>query len=542
VSTARGSVHTRWRDAASRALDGAPDSSINVDRLRTEPGYLGAVLRARATSKLRRILVFVDQFEELYTLGAPASERAAFLACLASIADDAASPLRVVLSIRSDFLDRMAEDRQFGAEVTRGLVLLPPMSREGLSEALTRPVEATEFRFESAALVDRMVDALETTVGALPLLQFTAARLWELRDVHRRLLTEASYEQIAGVAGALASHADAVLASMASPQQALARTVFERLVTPERTRALVSMAELRALHGDPEAVDDLAQHLAAMRLIVIESGTEGAGHTVELVHESLIDRWPTLARWLDENQEDAVFLHQLRTAAKQWEARGHSADLLWRGETLAEARSWRRRYHGMLPPLHEQFLDAGFSLAARQARIKRVTVAGIIVFLSLLVVAAGVALVMIRSAEQRASQQAQIARAASARAEAKAVEARAAEEQIRTQLDVIRTKEAARIAALDQAQTFQARADQSEEDLAKKNRELVAALAEAERARDRARQAQEKAEATSHQLERALAEAEVARKKAEELWTRERARLERRLKELGAVNRSDEPL
>jgi serine/threonine protein kinase len=511
----------------STARDGVPEGAIDVERLRTEPGYLGAQLRARAASKLRRILVFVDQFEELYTLGTPASERAAFLACLAGMADDAASPLRVVLSMRSDFLDRLAEDRQFGAEVTRGLVLLPPMGREGLREALTRPVEAVELRFESAALVDRMVDALETTVGALPLLQFTAARLWELRDVERRLLTEASYEQIAGVAGALASHADAVLAGMSSQQQALARTVFERLVTPERTRALVSMAELRALHRDPDAVDDLIQHLAAMRLVVIESGAEGADHTVELVHESLIARWPTLARWLDENHEDAVFLAQLRAAAKQWEARGQSADLLWRGETLEEARSWRRRYRGLLPPLHEQFLSAGFALAARNARIKRVAVAGTIVFLSLLVGASAVALVMIRSAEQLASEQAQVARAASTRAEVKAAEARAAEETSRAQLDVIRKKEAERVAALDKADTFQERVHESEEDLAEKNRELVAALAEAQRARDRAREAQARAEAISRQLEQ-----------TQRVLQQERDRLERRVIELGGVNRS----
>jgi serine/threonine protein kinase len=531
VSTARGT-----------APEDVPDGSIDVERLRTEPGYPGMQLRARAASKLRRILVFVDQFEELYTLGTPASERTAFLACLAGMADDAASPLRVVLSMRSDFLDRLAEDRHFGAEVTRGLVLLPPMGREGLREALTRPLEANEFRFESAALVDRMVDALDATVGALPLLQFAAAQLWELRDVERRLLTEASYEQIAGVAGALAGHADAVLAGMSSQQQALARTVFERLVTPEHTRALVGVAELRTLHRDPDTVDDLIQHLAAMRLVVIESGTEGADHSVELVHESLIDRWPTLARWLDENHEDVIFRSQLRAAAKQWETRGKSADLLWRGETLEEVRSWRRRYRGLLPPLHEQFLSAGLALAARTARIKRMAVAGTIVFLSLLVVASAVALVMIHSAERLAGEQAHVARVAGIRAEAKAAEAMAAKEKIRAQLDLISKKEAERVAALGQAQTFQERVHESEADLAETNRELLAALTQAERARDQARQAQARAEATSQEREQALAEAERARIKIEKLLIQERARLERRLYELGDLTRSKTPL
>src|SRR5262249_6940124 len=187
-----------------------------------------------------------------------------FLACVAAVADDATSPLRVLMTMRSDFLDRLAEDRRLGAEITRGLVLLSPMDDAGMREALVRPVEASEHRFDPPALVDRMVAPLAAAQGALPLLQFTAARLWERRDRDRRLLTEASYEQIGGVAGALAMHADAVLAATSLAQQALVRAVLERLVTPERTRAPVSATELRALRPDPALVDDIVQHLAAM--------------------------------------------------------------------------------------------------------------------------------------------------------------------------------------------------------------------------------------------------------------------------------------
>ncbi|HEX7836489.1 MAG TPA: serine/threonine-protein kinase, partial [Kofleriaceae bacterium] len=230
-------------DASGAALEDGPPLRAIAEQLRAEPGTLGARLRARATSKRRRVAVFVDQLEELYTLGAPPAERAAFLACLAAVADDATSPLRVLVAMRCDFLDRLTEDRRLGTEVIRGLVPLSPMDRESMREALVRPVEASEHRFEPA-LVDRMIDAVAATPGALPLLQFTAARLWERRDRDRRLLTEASYEQLGGVAGARAAHADAVLAGMSAAQQALARAVLERLITPERTRAPVSAVEL----------------------------------------------------------------------------------------------------------------------------------------------------------------------------------------------------------------------------------------------------------------------------------------------------------
>jgi WD40 repeat protein len=358
------------------ALDDGPPHT-GVEQLRAEPGILGARLRARATSKRRRVVVFVDQLEELYTLGASPAERAAFLGCLAAVADDAASPLRVLVSMRSDFLDRLAEDPRLGAEVTRGLVLLSPMDRESMREALVRPLEASEHRFEPA-LVDRMVDAVTATPGALPLLQFTAARLWERRDRDRRLLTEASYEQLGGVAGALAIHADAVLAGMSAAQQALARAVLERMVTPERTRALVSVAELHALRGDPALVDDIVEHLAAMRLVVTERGAAAGDATVELVHESLIVRWPTLVRWLDDNQDDAAMLARLRAAARDWERGGHAVGVLWTGEVARQARAWRQRYRGELSPVEDRYLAAVLAAADRARRLRRRLFSGIL--------------------------------------------------------------------------------------------------------------------------------------------------------------------
>jgi len=77
-----------------------------VERLRAEPGYAGTVLRSRARRDGRHILLFVDQTEELYTQVAEPAERMAFTTCLAGIADDATAPTRVLVSLRSDFLDR----------------------------------------------------------------------------------------------------------------------------------------------------------------------------------------------------------------------------------------------------------------------------------------------------------------------------------------------------------------------------------------------------------------------------------------------------
>jgi serine/threonine protein kinase len=480
---------------SAEGVDGATLDPV-LERMRAEPGYLGARLRARAASKLRQVVVFVDQLEELYTLGAPPGDRTAFLACLAAVADDASSPLRVIVSMRSDFLDRLTEDRRLGAEVTRGLVLLPPMDRDGMRQALLRPVEAAEHRFESMTLVDRMVDALANTTGALPLLQFTATRLWELRDTGRRLLTEHSYEQLGGVAGALATHADAVLAGMSSGRQAVARVVFERLVTPERTRALVSVAELRALHHDPDLVDDVVQHLAAMRLLVIERGEGGDEHIVELVHESLIDRWPALARWLSENQDDAAFLARLRAAAQEWERRDRDAGLLWRDAPAREAQLWYAHYRGKLARREQEYLDAVLRHETRTRRRRRQLVAaGLLVTL---LVAAG----WTWSAQREASRLAGLS------------------QELEQALGRERAQSEEREAARREAEAARDRA-QAEE------RKAQDALADARRARDQARQAAAEAEAErakADQAARTARQAQTQAQNAEALSQAEKAR------------------
>ncbi|AGP40344.1 serine/threonine-protein kinase [Sorangium cellulosum] len=384
--------------AASRTLaaqGGAATGAGFGERLRAEPGLLGAALRAWSASTQRRLLLFIDQFEELFTLGTPAGERESFLACLEGVADDASSPLRVVLSVRSDFLERMAEHEHFMAAMTRGLVFLRPMGREGLREALMKPVEAARHEIEDPAMVEGLLDALESTRGALPLLQFTAARLWEMRDRGRRLLTRASYEALGGVAGALASHADTVLAAMSERRAKLARAVLERLVTPERTRAVASLGELCELPGDRGEIERVVGLLADARLLAIETGSDRAGTTVELVHESLIERWPTLKRWLDENQEDAVFLDRLRAAARLWESSDRAADTLWRGKVADDARQFHKRYRGQLPERERLYLEEVLRFADQQQRGRRRLVSGVMAALSLLIVAAGAGIVKV---------------------------------------------------------------------------------------------------------------------------------------------------
>ncbi|MBT8495119.1 MAG: AAA family ATPase, partial [Deltaproteobacteria bacterium] len=471
---------------------------------------LGALLRSRASQRQEKVLLFIDQFEELYTLVPDPQERAAYTACLVGVADDPSTPLRVVLSMRSDFLDRALEDRRFMDRLTRGLAFLPPMGRDAMRDALTQPLDMVGYRFEDPSIVEHMLDQLSGTSGALPLMQFTAAKLWETRDQRQQVLRAADYQALGGVGGALATHADDVLNRMPPAQQGLTRSVFQRLVTDDGTRAIVEVGDLAGLSSDPSQIHQLIDYLVGARLLSVHT-REGAGPAVEIVHESLLASWPTLRRWLDETGEDAAFLGQLRAAAKQWDGRGRPAGLLWRGEAADEAKRFRRRHRGTLSKLESDYLQAVLSLAGRAARRKRGLVIAAFVVLLGLIAAAAVALISIREAEQNAQQERQVA-------EREAARAKAAEVRVSEQLETIQDQ-------LETIDDSKQQIDKGKDQLAMTNQELRKALNQATQAAEQAQEAREKAERASREARKAAESEREAKQRVEKLLAVERKRV-----------------
>jgi hypothetical protein len=504
-----------------------------TEKLRREPGYLGSVLRHRARRDGRRLLVFIDQFEELYTQVADPEIRLAFTACLGAMADDPTSPLRVVVSMRSDFLDRVAEDAAFMNELMQGLFFLGPPNRAGLRDALVQPAEMAGFTFELPSIVEDMLDHLETTPGALPLLQFAAAKLWEHRDTSRRMLTHMAYAQMGGVGGALASHADRVVADLGAQRQVLVRAMMLRLVTPERTRAIVPLDELRQLSRDKAESQALIDQLVAARLLVVSSsggpapGAGDKGSTVEIVHESLVHSWPTLRRWLEETQEDAALMDQLRTAARQWHAKGRSPDLLWRGNMAEEARRWRARYRGLLPDLERVYVDTVLAAANRAARRRRAFVVGGFITLGAIVAAAMVALVIIQKSRLEANRQAKVAVAANIEAQKQSIEKqkemgariKALEDLNKTGLELQRKVEELK---------------KSKEELEARGNELALALDAAEIARKDAERASEAAVKASKEAVASREEAVKAKVETEKLLAKEKERVRKLQEQIGS--------
>lgn len=341
--------------------------------LSEHPETLGSFLEAFARERERLIVLEIDQAEEVFTLCSDAAERHAFAEALASAGLDPDGSLRVVIALREDFFARLSSLSPLSGLYTRQVEVVTTPAREDLIKIIFVPLSMFGFSLESEELAEAMLTSVAGEPAALAMLQFCLDQLWERRDRKWKQLTLDAYRALGGVEGALAAHAEEVLAAMPSTQRALARGVFMRLVTEDGTRAVVSREALSEATGAGHVIDKLIE----ARLC---TSREGEGEElVELVHEALLRHWERLRDWL---ADDEVFVRtraRVSKAASRWQSEGHNADLLLgEGKPLMEARELLRR-RDELGPVELAFIDASEARSRRATRLKRLAVLGLAV-------------------------------------------------------------------------------------------------------------------------------------------------------------------
>jgi eukaryotic-like serine/threonine-protein kinase len=478
------------------------------------PGSLGVVLRRAAAQRGQALVLVIDQLEELFTLCEYETIRRVFVAAVLGAADDTSTPVRVVMSMRADFLDRLVAYKEHLTDLSRGQFFLTAPDRENLRETIIRPAELGGYAFEDAEVIEHMLQ-VATSRGALSMLSFSATRLWQARDRQRRVLTVAAYNDMGGVGGAFAQHADQVASAVPPQSQLLLRAIMTRLVTPEGTRAVVELHELLTLAADQRDVENILDHLARARLVQLHTDGDHAS-TVEIVHEMLITEWPTLRRWLDDSHALRGFLHELRQAARQWTSRGKPRDLVWRGATARDALGHAERQLLDLSASEAEFLQAIRDELARSRRRRVLLAATSLSVLALVLAGGGFALVKIKLAEQQAQYEKLEALSARREAEIDRAAALEAKADLQRQYDIIAEKERQRQLAEEQALAANRSQEMTKEQLAETNRILERKVAEAQAA-------QEKALSSEALARRASDEARAAKRQVERMLEQERA-------------------
>ncbi|MGW3726361.1 nSTAND1 domain-containing NTPase [Streptomyces sp. NPDC000851] len=373
--------------------------------------------------------LIVDQFEELYTLGADPADRDTFIDRLVA-ATDADSRLRVVIAVRADFLGRCAEHPGLTAALQDATLLAGPMSRAELREAIVRPAAAAGLIVERS-LTDRLLDEVEDAPGGLPLMSHALLETWRHRS--GRVLTESAYEAAGELHGAVVRTAEQVYGELTVPQAELARRILLRLVAPgdgtPDTRRPTEHAELD--FGSPADTRVVLERLVRARLITFDDGT------VDLAHEALITAWPRLRAWIDAERDRLRVHRSLSEAARTWEALGRENAALYAGSRLHAARDafpqdTARENHRSeeLTPLERQFLTASIRRRRRAARLRRTVVA---VLAALVLLATGTAVVALQA---RATAQAERDEAVFGRLTAEADRVRETDAGLAARLDV----------------------------------------------------------------------------------------------------------
>ncbi len=386
VATPGGSPLLSLREALVRELSGDTEAMVSLVR-ENDPDTDVAMVR-RWRQRHDEALVAIDQFEELFTLSRP-EEQARFAALLSRLTFEA--DVRVLVSLRDDFLHR-CRDHAGLAPVFESLTMLGPLTGADLRRALLQPAEDCGYRFEDESLADEMMAQVEGERGALPLLAFAMAGLWAGRDRARGLLTRQAHEQLGGVTGALAQHAEAVMERVGEARHGLVREVFRNLVTGHETRAVVEREQLLSVFGGAEreaAAQVLGELIDARLLTSYEvKGEDGRGsHRLEIIHESLLSAWPRLVRWRTQDADGAQLRDQLRQAAQLWKERSESPDLLWTGTAYQEFALWRERYPGGLTADEEAFARAMAARAQRRRRRRRLAVTAVVTAAAMVAVA-----------------------------------------------------------------------------------------------------------------------------------------------------------
>ncbi len=433
-----------------------------------------------------RLLLLVDQFEELFTLCKDEGERRAFVDNLVrATAAEVDGPTTVAITLRADFYHHCLQYETLRPALERSQKITGPMNRAELRRMIAGPAVDNGWTLEEG-LVERLLQDVGDEPGMLPLLSHALHETWSRR--RGRTMTHLGYQEAGGVAGAIAQTAEATYQALEAEEQGIARNIFLRLTGwgegTQDTRRRAGLSELVPGGQGADEVGRVLARLADARLVITEE------ETAEVTHEALIREWPRLLEWLDEDREGLRLQRGLSAAAAEWESHGREPSFLYRGQRLAALEDWGRGASVALSEVEGAFLAASREESERQeqarlegqrkeqqllaeqraaGRLRRLALA-----LAVFIVVAVVAAIIAGSNASKASK-------AQATAEA--------ESEIRATAQVV-------------AENERDRADEEAEAARQAEEEASAAEADALREAERAQQAEEAAVAAQAETER----------------------------------------
>jgi WD40 repeat protein len=362
------------------------------ERLAGDAGELisvvGTVL-SRHTPGADRMVLVVDQFEEIFTACQDAAERQTFLDALTATA---ASNALVVIGVRADFYAQCAAEPQLVEPLQHSQLIVNRMNANELRAVVEKPADRAGLRLEPG-LADLILSDLRGSESGLPFLSYALFETFHRREGH--LLTLAGYQDSGGIQRAVAEGAEKCYAKLNETEQETARLMLLRMVhlgqdgTADTLRR-VHRADLPAT----ETAHQILNTFAEARLITLGEDT------VEIAHEALLQAWPRLRQWTNTDRTGNLIRQELEEAAAAWDRGRRDPAVLYRGSRLEAARAWADSHHDDLTPAAAEFLVASTGQESRAARLRRIVLFALSTLTLFAVLAAVVAFIQTGNAQR----------------------------------------------------------------------------------------------------------------------------------------------
>src|SRR5574341_917186 len=367
--------------------------------------------------KDQRFLLFVDQFEEVFTQINQEEERLAFLNMLSHAGTVENGRVIVLFAMRSDFLSNCATYPELNALLSQQFIQIGAMQPDELVSAIAQPALRVGLRIDPD-LIAQIINDMEGEPGTLPLMQFALKDLFDSQQKKGGIIALMldDYLRHGGIHKSLERYADDSFAKLNKNEQELARSVFSGLIEIGRgtqdTRRTALFDELIPANTRAEEVGAIVQKLADARLITTD---EQAGKdTVTISHEKLIDAWPWLKKLINENRDIISLQNEIAIDANEWNEHRRDPSYLYTGARLVNAREQLEARKLVLSGLAQEFVQTGF---ARQKRSQIALVSGISTVIVLLIAA----VIIFAGLTKEAQKQAKIALARQLAAQAQSI-------------------------------------------------------------------------------------------------------------------------
>jgi hypothetical protein len=298
----------------------------------------------------QRLLLVVDQWEELYTLCRDDRVIRSFTDQLLDASRTA--PLTVILTCRADFYGRILDYRPLVDRIRENAqVSIGPMDKKELREVVVAPAAKVGLEFEPG-LSERILADVSQEPGRLPLLSFLLEQLWKQR--RGAALTNEAYDAMGGVEGAIATVAEAVFNRLPGPDQERLPRLFIQLVSVgEESEDTRRRAPLTTLGEEDRS---LIGGLVTARLLVTSS--EHGIETVEVAHEALIRHWDRSKGWVNNARGFLTWRKRLKPFVDDWQNLKRDRTTLLQGDRLAEAQRWFAERPQDLDAPEREFIEA----------------------------------------------------------------------------------------------------------------------------------------------------------------------------------------